>query len=372
MNYDPLGTDAPNKTPKISNVKRPASNIADRNTPLINNCWYILDWSKNITRKLKNRMVLNQDIVYFRGNDNQVRVLQNRCAHRGFPLHRSKLLGNDTIQCGYHGLTYDTEGKCIRIPSDVSNKKPKLSVQSYPVVDQFPMVWLWPGDPDKADPNLIPDYSWVNDDDWGYGKGYFHVKGNYLAIHENLLDITHFEYLHGAALGSASLTEAKVKIVVKENTVSRKSINHGDPVPILHKEATGLGDVPIIRHGEAKFVNPGFHQGTNLFEDPAGTNGGRTNYRPRILHFITPETNYTTHYCWIFARDFKPNNKKLDQYYNNATSKLFEEDKEAIEWIEELWATEDRPAYHENHVPADESTVKMRRIVHELSRLENL
>ena len=76
------------------------SNIADRDTPLIKNCWYVLDWSHEVGQKLKNRMVVNQDIVYFRTKEGTVSVLQNRCAHRCFPLHRSTLHENDTIQCG--------------------------------------------------------------------------------------------------------------------------------------------------------------------------------------------------------------------------------------------------------------------------------
>ena len=36
-----------------------------------------------------------------------------------------------------------------------------------------------------------------------------HVKGNYLQIHENLMDITHFQYLHGAALGTRNTQSPK-------------------------------------------------------------------------------------------------------------------------------------------------------------------
>ena len=370
MNYDRPETTAVNNISKSARVKRPVSKIADRDTPLIKNCWYVLDWSEEIKRELKNRMVLNQDLVYFRGNDNDVSVLQNRCAHRGFPLHRSKLCDDDTIQCGYHGLTYNQQGKCVKIPSDAENKNPKISIQSYPVIERYPMVWIWPGNPRKANPDLIPDYNWVNGENWGYGKGNFHVKGNYLAIHENLLDLTHFQFLHGAVLGSPGQTESKIDVLVDGNTVDTQRVNRGDPVPLLHKEATGLGDVPILRYASAKFETPGFHRGNGKFEDPSGSNNGRIEYHPRILHFITPETQYTSFYWWIFARDFNPKDKILDTFYTSETNKVFEEDKEAIEWIEELWANEDRPDYREKHVPSDEGAVKMRRIVAQLSAEE--
>ena len=77
---------------------RSTKHIADRDTPLIKNSWYVLDWSTEIGPMLKNRMIVNQDLVYFRTKDGTVSVLQNRCAHRCFPLHRSTLHENDTIQ----------------------------------------------------------------------------------------------------------------------------------------------------------------------------------------------------------------------------------------------------------------------------------
>ena len=63
------------KKKTISQVQ-PASGLADRQTPLIRNCWYVLDWAADVKRKLKNRMVLNQDLVYFRNKAGHVTVLQ--------------------------------------------------------------------------------------------------------------------------------------------------------------------------------------------------------------------------------------------------------------------------------------------------------
>jgi vanillate O-demethylase monooxygenase subunit len=347
------------------------NNIADRDTPLIKNSWYVLDWSKDVGPELRNRMVINQDLVYFRTKEGTVSVLQNRCAHRCFPLHRSTLHENDTIQCGYHGLTYNTEGECVQIPSALDLNPSFISIHKYPVVEKSPMVWVWPGDPEKADPKLIPDYDWINEDQWGYGNGFYEVKGNYLAIHENLMDITHFQYLHGAALGTPKHAESKIEVTVKENTVDNYRVNEGELVPDLHREATGLKDAPITRHAHSTFISPGFHNAVALFEDKQGTNNGRIEYSPRILHFITPETQYTSFYWWMFARDFSAPDKKLDQWYSDVTRKVFEEDKDAIEWIEFQWANDDRPDFMENHVPSDKGAVKMRQIVHELAIQES-
>lgn len=363
-----MPTDSLEPAAKIESAKRVSGNIADRNTPLIKNCWYILDWSAEVKNEFKNRMVLSQDVVYFRTKGGEVAVLQNRCAHRGFPLYRSTLLDNDTIQCGYHGLTYNVDGRCIKVPSSANQNPSSISIHRYPVAERSPMIWIWPGDPGKADPALIPDVEWVTGKEWGYGTGYYHLDGNYLAIHENLMDITHFFFLHGAAVGTSSHTESAIEVTVKGNTVDNYRITRGDPVPEFHRKATGLpADAPIIRHGHSTFVSPGFHDALGKFEDPAGTNNGRTDYHPHILHFMTPETQYTTHYWWIFARDFQPNSKKLDNYYSDTTEAIFLEDKDAIEWMEQQWAKEDRPEFIECHVPSDEGAVRMRRIIQRMA-----
>ena len=355
----------------MGSLNTDTNNIADRDTPLIRNCWYVLDWSHDVKSKLKNRMVLNQDLVYFRTKSGEVTALQNRCAHRCFPLHKSTLHANDTIQCGYHGLTYNVDGECVQIPSAININPSFISIQKYIIVERKPMIWIWTGDPEKADEDLIPDYDWINDDQWGYGSGFYHVKGNYLAIHENLMDITHFQYLHGAALGTPKHAEAQIKVTVKGNTVNNYRLNEGEPVPELHKEASGLGNVPITRHAHSTFVTPGFHNAIALFEDKEGTNNGRVEYSPRILHFITPETQYTSLYWWMFARDFSVPDKNLDDWYTKVTGKAFEEDKDAIEWIEDLWVKDERPNFIEKNVPSDGGAVRMRKIVHQLSLQES-
>ena len=40
---------------------------------------------------------------------------------------------------------------------------PKLGVRSYPVVERYNLIFIWTGDPEKADPNLILDYPPLED-----------------------------------------------------------------------------------------------------------------------------------------------------------------------------------------------------------------
>ena len=93
-----------------SNLKGPAmTTIAPRNA------WYPLTWSRNVTRKLAPHRVLGIDLVVYRTEAGNVVALHDVCPHRLAPLSMGKLKG-DAIECGYHGMTFGSDGICVRIP----------------------------------------------------------------------------------------------------------------------------------------------------------------------------------------------------------------------------------------------------------------
>jgi nitrite reductase/ring-hydroxylating ferredoxin subunit len=92
--------------------------MADRTTPFIFNEWYVAAFTHQIDRSLRKRKILGRNLVFFRTTDGKPVALEDRCAHRSYPLSASKLDGN-TIVCGYHGLRYD-EVRTAHIPTPES------------------------------------------------------------------------------------------------------------------------------------------------------------------------------------------------------------------------------------------------------------
>ena len=74
--------------------------------PFVRNAWYVVAESRAIGRELSHIRLLGEPLVMYRTEAGEAVVLDDRCAHRRFPLSKSKLVG-DTIQCGYHGFTYE-------------------------------------------------------------------------------------------------------------------------------------------------------------------------------------------------------------------------------------------------------------------------
>ena len=81
----------------------------------VRNAWYVVAWSEEVTNKPLGRSVLGRSVVMFRSPEGQAVVMDNRCAHRGFPLSEGRTTERG-IQCGYHGFEYDQTGACVHVP----------------------------------------------------------------------------------------------------------------------------------------------------------------------------------------------------------------------------------------------------------------
>src|SRR5271155_3325257 len=111
--------------------------------PLIHEAWYVIAASDDVGHELSTITVLNQPLVFFRAEDGSPVVLDDRCAHRRYSLAKSHLKG-DTIQCAYHGFTYDRTGACIFAPG--VTEELKFGVRQYPAVERGLWLWVWMGD----------------------------------------------------------------------------------------------------------------------------------------------------------------------------------------------------------------------------------
>jgi phenylpropionate dioxygenase-like ring-hydroxylating dioxygenase large terminal subunit len=81
-------------------------------------------------------------------------------------------------------------------------------VRSYPVVERHRFVWVWPGDPAKADPALMPDLHWNDDPAWAGDGKLITVKCDYRLVLDNLMDLTHETFVHGGSIGQRAVAEA--------------------------------------------------------------------------------------------------------------------------------------------------------------------
>src|SRR6185437_8721839 len=99
----------------------------------VRNCWYVAGWADEISAdNVLERTLLGESIVFYRASDGRLVALENRCCHRGAPLHAGRREG-DSLRCPYHGMLFNAEGQCTEIPGQEMIPQ-RACVHSYPVV----------------------------------------------------------------------------------------------------------------------------------------------------------------------------------------------------------------------------------------------
>jgi phenylpropionate dioxygenase-like ring-hydroxylating dioxygenase large terminal subunit len=289
----------------------------------LRNSWYVAAWDREVSRTPLARTLLGEPVVLFRTEGGQAVALEDRCCHRQLPLSMGKLEG-DRLRCGYHGLVFDTAGKCVEIPGQQSIP-PQAKVRSYPAVERFNWIWLWMGDPAKADPALIPNWWWADSPDWAFTRPErVHLRCNYQLIADNVLDVTHLAYVHAGSIGAPSITEFPGTVEREERLVRFTRWIRDRPPPPLYQKAGGFrGNVErwqIVEH-----VPPCF---TVNF---AGCQDTERKIDLMALSAPTPETENTTHYFFGFVRNFGLRDPEMEKIFGADMVQVFNEDFPVLE-----------------------------------------
>lgn len=340
---------------------------ADWDTPLISDCWYVAAFADEIGTALAERWILDRNVLFYRTQVGEVVALDNRCPHRSYPLSRGRLV-NDKVVCGYHGLTFDATGACVHAPM-VRQVPPNLGVPRYPVVERGPLVWIWMGKPEAAVPAAIPHhFLHPGHEGWETLSGYAHVSSNYVHMHENLQDLTHFAYLHETSVGVPDFASVPVEVAVEGDKVLTLRRHMNAAPPALWKGVFKLSDEQrLSRIIESCFETPA-HIGalqTMLISPPSP--GMPAEYKIQILHYLTPASQDTFHYFWCHMRNFELGDAAMSDVLRQGYTGAFSEDKEALEAITFTRQHDKRADFKEHSFASDRPGLSVRQIIERLA-----
>jgi vanillate O-demethylase monooxygenase subunit len=335
--------------------------LADHATPFVRNEWYVAALSSEVDRSLHDRKILGVGVLFYRRQDGVVVAMRNRCPHRSFPLSHGRLEG-DRVVCGYHGLCFASNGRCVEVPSQASVPA-SLRNRAFPVVERAPFVWIWMGNPALADPSTIPDHHWLRAPDYASYVGYIHCRSSYVRLHENVLDLTHFPYVHGEAVGGQDYIKAPFTVETRDGGVVITRRLAGQPVNPAYARAIGNEGNRCDRTSESWFKTPAFHIAHATIDDLDGGVNGRTAFHFKIIHCFTPETAHSTHYFYANARDTAIDDMTLTAQGEAMTRATFLEDEEALELVERTWTDEAIDDFEELSVRGDLAGLHMRRLI---------
>lgn len=167
----------------------------------VRNAWHVACWAMDLeTAKPFAITIANDPLVIFRTDGGKLVALEDRCVHRLAPLSLGRCEG-ESLRCMYHGFRFATDGACVEIPGQDSIPS-AARVRAYRVEERHSWIWVWLGDPAKADPALIPQAVGFDDPDYILGRGQLDYAANAQLIHDNLCDFTHLAFVHSASFGA--------------------------------------------------------------------------------------------------------------------------------------------------------------------------
>ena len=335
--------------------------MAGPETPLIRNCWYVAAWSSEVGRGLLGRRILGEQVVLYRKEDSTPVALHDRCPHRSLALSKGCLEG-DAVRCGYHGLAFDAAGACIDAPP-VERPPRAMRVRSYDLVERGPLIWIWMGTQPVVEAE-IPDLWWLSDIRWADGRGQMTIASNYVGLHENLLDLTHFTFLHPGTIGTPEYASAPCTVTSDASTVRVERFVAECAVPGIYR-STGLGDNRISRRATSEFLTPALHTASAELRNLSPQPGAQDTFVVRVSHFITPSDIGSTRYFFSIARDFAVQDESATEAMRTGALQAFRQDAEALEAIAQIQTAE--PGFVEMSLKSDQAGVTMRRILKSMS-----
>ena len=307
------------------------------------NRWYVIAATDEIGTEPLARQVCGHRVVLYRTEAGEIACLADRCSHRGFPLSAGGRVVGDTLQCNYHGLTFDSCGTCTwapgqeRIPS-------RANIAAYAIEVQGPWVWIWAGDAADADRSLLPGTPWLDHEDFAEVHGMEPLAARYGLLVDNLLDLSHETFLHAGYIGTPEVAETPITTEVDGEVVLVSRHMEGVECPPFYSESTGL-ESPIDRWQDITYHAPGLYvlrvRVAPHGQDPADdAKDGRAAYL-RVVYAITPCTENTTLDFWAVSRNFDIENAEMDAYFSKMNRDVVLQDVEALELLEQRLAEQE-------------------------------
>ena len=276
--------------------------------PFLYNTWYAAFWADELTEKPLARTILGKPLVFYRGESGAVSALSDTCPHRFAPLHMGKVVG-ENVACPYHGLQFGPDGRCAHNPHGPLIGAARID--SFPLAERYGVYWIWMG---SAEPDLttLPDVPELEDQGLTWVHGTIDVAADYRLVVDNLMDLSHVEFMH-PMLGAPGSSH-RVQYEAREDSNVVHSTNRLDNEPTSVIMRMMWPDAP----DHTRFIaDMRWSAPSNLVlgTDVTTVDGDVANPLLRIptVHFLTPETETTTHYLWAAARNVALDSTELSE-----------------------------------------------------------
>jgi phenylpropionate dioxygenase-like ring-hydroxylating dioxygenase large terminal subunit len=322
------------------------------------NCWYAVATSDELGGEPLGRRVLDTGVVLFRTTDGTPVALEDRCAHRPYPLSLGRVDG-DRIVSGYTGFAYDARGFCVDVPTQ-SEIPVGARVPAFPVHEDGVFLWVWLGEPALARLRRPAATPWLSDPDWATLGDEWETEADLLLLHENFADITHVAvvdpYIAPPVLRGSP---PPLEVEVTETTVSFSRTYEPAAIPAWQAELLGLpGDAEHAQREQGAFMTLGLW--VDRWDVHAESASETQIHTFRFTHAVTPISPGRSRHAWRVSRNFA-----LGEQAGNVLLPIFtgyyKRVKQILETMQDVLDT-DGPR-REVNVSADAAALQVRKII---------
>jgi len=167
-----------------------------------------------------------------------------------FPVAHEPALGRDAVLRIIHGerIFVWRDGQEVRATAyhPNANGRPATfftdQTGHYPSIVRYGHVWVWYGDPANAHPDFLPDIPFLHAQKaqpaYAYGTNFFHCT--YELVLENILDLTHIDFIHGNFSGESDSDEDTIRFESTSETVTMIRTIRGKPTSTYQREVLGV------------------------------------------------------------------------------------------------------------------------------------
>ena len=213
--------------------------------------WFPVAWSHEIERKPRACRLSGRPLVIYRTEEGSVVAFDDRCPHRHAPLSQGKLV-EGTLQCPYHGWSFDQAGQCVRIPASLAQESIERAppLTSWRVYEGMGLVWVAPQSGKLFTPwDELPEMQASMRDSQTTIEFEKLFEGHVVDVAENILDVPHTAFLHASLFRTDESRNRVEAELVRYGGIAEVHY-HGEPRP-----SGWLGKLLAPEGGEVEHVD---------------------------------------------------------------------------------------------------------------------
>lgn len=210
------------------------------------NGWFRLAYSSELAPKgVLPVRYFGEDLVVFRTESGEARVLDAYCAHLGAHLGHGGTVEGDCIKCPFHAWKYDGQGQCTHIPY-AQKIPPRAKVRAWPVREKNGFILAWyhaDGDAPAWDVPKIEEY--YSDEYTPFQDFRLKLKTHIQETAENAVDTAHLGVVHEVIEPKGTVTKNDgVDFHVRVDITAQMMHGAGKMKGTIDMEMYGLGITP--------------------------------------------------------------------------------------------------------------------------------